>query len=80
MFYIVDLETIFITEFVGMYTTYLQTKFDVPNFSVLLYVVNKPKAKYIFPVLLYYILQIEHFHKTFIFFKDLPPYVISGPI
>jgi hypothetical protein len=77
MFVIVDLKIIFRTEFVGMFVTYLYTKFHIPNSSGLLVTIIKLKAKYRFHTavnLLLYILPRE-VNGSRIFFEDLLPYI-----
>jgi hypothetical protein len=45
MFVIVDLQTIFLTQYVGIFKNYFHTKFHTSDSSCLLIIAMKPKAK-----------------------------------
>jgi hypothetical protein len=79
----VDLQTIFNTEFVGMYMIYLHTKFNVPNSNGSSCITIKLEAKYRFHAtqLWYHTLHIrmQSHTQNLTSFKDLLSYKISRP-
>jgi hypothetical protein len=81
MLLIVDLKTVFSTEFVCVIIIHQRTKFHMCCYNDSLVITIKPEAKCRFratAMLLFYILQKDYLNKC-MFFDDLLPDSISGP-